>query len=125
MNKYLFLALLVGGILLGGCAQTGTETTTTTSSAVTTTTLAAATETVSISNFAFVPNNLEISVETIVVWTNNDSVTHTVTSTSGPASFNSGFLTLGGQYQHQFTVIGTYEYHCSLHTGMTGTITVR
>jgi plastocyanin len=59
-----------------------------------------------------------------VTVTNDDQVVHTWTSTSGPAAFNSGDLNPGSSYSVTFTVPGTYGYECSIHTFMTGTITV-
>jgi plastocyanin len=56
--------------------------------------------------------------------TNNDGVTHTFTSVSGPAAFNSGQLGKGASASVTFTKAGGYSYHCSIHTSMTGSITV-
>jgi plastocyanin len=62
-----------------------------------------------------------------VTWTNNDSSHHTVTSSTVPTgakSFNSGDIAPGGTFTYTFTVPGTYQYGCTYHTWMTGTITV-
>ena len=80
---------------------------------------------VTIQNFAFTPGSLTISVGDSVTWTNKDSTAHTATSTSGPASFNSGTLNPGAQFTFTFTTAGTYSYHCSFHPSMTATITVQ
>jgi plastocyanin len=43
----------------------------------------------------------------------------------GPSrELDSGNLSLGGVYQHRFTVSGTFAYHCIFHTPMTGTVHV-
>ncbi len=70
---------------------------------------------------------LVIGVNNTVTWTNNDSVHHTVTSTSAPAggSFNSGNMNAGATCTHTFSVAGTYQYDCVYHSWMTGTITVK
>jgi plastocyanin len=70
---------------------------------------------------------LVIGVNNTVVWTNNDSVHHTVTTTSAPAggSFNSGNMNPGATCTHTFTVAGTYQYYCVYHGWMTGTIVVK
>jgi len=63
-----------------------------------------------------------------VTWTNDDLSAHTVTSTSvpsGAATFNSGIISAGQTYTMTFTVPGTYEYDCSLHLWMKGTIVVK
>lgn len=70
---------------------------------------------------------LVIGVNNTVAWTNIDSTGHTVTSTSAPsgASFDSGNLNSGAKYTHTFAVPGTYQYKCSYHSQMTGTIVVK
>lgn len=77
----------------------------------------------------FVPDNITvvIGVNNTVTWTKNDTVAHTVTSTSvpsGAAAFNSGNMAVGTTFTYTFTVPGTYQYTCSYHPWMTGTITV-
>ena len=79
--------------------------------------------TVNIQYMTFSPGNLTVSVGTAVKWTNNDGVSHTVTSNDG-TSFDSGTLGAGSNYSHTFTTAGTFPYHCTIHTGMAGTITV-
>lgn len=70
---------------------------------------------------------LVLGVNSTVTWTNNDSVHHTVTTTSAPTggSFNSGNMDPGATCTHTFTVAGTYEYDCIYHSWMTGTIVVK
>ena len=85
---------------------------------------------VSIQNFAFSPNTITVVIgeNNTVTWTNMDSTTHTVTSTSVPSgaqSYNSGNLAPGGTFTNTFTVPGTYTYHCSIHTYMTGKVIVK
>jgi plastocyanin len=59
-----------------------------------------------------------------VIVTNRDQTVHTWTSTSGPGSWNSGDLNPGASFSFTFAAAGTYHYQCSIHTFMTGTITV-
>lgn len=68
-----------------------------------------------------------IGVNNTVTWTNNDSIHHTVTTTSAPVggSFNSGNMQPGVTCTHTFTVAGTYEYYCVYHSWMTGTVIVK
>ncbi len=69
-----------------------------------------------------------IGVNNTVEWTNNDTATHTVTSTSvpsGASSFDSGFVAQGGSFTYTFTTPGVYEYHCLIHPWMTGTVVVK
>ena len=78
--------------------------------------------TVTIANFAFSPATLTINVGSKVTWTNTDSVTHTVTSNNGV--FDSGDLAPNATFSYTFNTAGTFVYHCSIHTYMTGTVIV-
>jgi len=65
-----------------------------------------------------------VGVNNTVVWTNNDSVFHTVTATDG--SFNSGTIFSGQTWSHTFTQPGTYNYYfCQYHPWMKGTVIVK
>lgn len=78
---------------------------------------------VEIKNFAFAPSTLNVKVGDTVTWTNMDSASHTVTSDSG-GELASSSLSRGGTYSHTFTQAGTFEYHCSFHSGMSGKVIV-
>jgi plastocyanin len=88
-----------------------------------TTTIKQAANEVFIQGMAFSPQTLTVAVNTTVKWTNKDAVSHTATSNTG--LFDSGILGNGGWYSFQFTSTGTYQYHCSVHPGMMGTIIVQ
>ena len=80
---------------------------------------------IAIQNFAFNPQAITIKVGSTITWTDKDTTAHTVTSVSGPTSFNSGPLAApGGTFKFTFTQAGTYAYHCSIHPFMMATITV-
>jgi len=84
----------------------------------------------STSGLNFSPNSVTvvIGVNNTVMWTNDDLATHTVTSSSVPAgaqSFNDGSMGPGATFLVTFTVPGTYQYHCSIHSWMHGTIIVK
>lgn len=67
-----------------------------------------------------------IGVNNTVTWTNNDNLaSHTVTSTSGNGTINSGNMVLGATYTFTFTTPGTYDYYCVYHSWMTGVVVVR
>lgn len=78
---------------------------------------------VTISGFAFSPATLTIKVGTEVTWTNLDSVEHSVVSSSGN-ELNSPLIPQNGTYSHVFNTPGTYDYHCSIHLTMLGTIII-
>jgi plastocyanin len=84
---------------------------------------------------AYSPNPIQAKVGQTVVWTNDDSAFHTVTSgTVGAAdagkAFDSGLagptaLTAKGKtFEHTFDAAGEYPYFCTLHPAMVGTVTV-
>lgn len=78
-------------------------------------------------NTSFQPQQIEVPVGTTVIWTNQDSVAHTVTSGTrdNPTSlFDSGEIGAGATFSFTFTAPGTYPYHCTPHVGMDGTIVV-
>jgi plastocyanin len=80
--------------------------------------------TIDIKNYAFVPASTTVAVGTKVTWVNEDTVPHTVTTTSGPASFDSGQVAPGASYSAIFETAGTYSYYCADHPNMKATITV-
>jgi len=70
---------------------------------------------------------LVIGNNNTVTWTNDDSVHHTVNTSSAPtgAAFNSGNMNQGDTYTCTFTMPGTYQYYCVYHAWMTGVIVVK
>jgi len=70
---------------------------------------------------------LVVGVNNSVIWTNADSAPHTVTSSSvptGASAFDSGNMPAGAKFPYTFTTPGTYQYLCSYHSWMIGTIVV-
>ncbi|MCX6788941.1 MAG: cupredoxin family copper-binding protein [Candidatus Jorgensenbacteria bacterium] len=80
--------------------------------------------TVDIKNFSFNPGALTIKVGTKVTWTNNDSAPHTVTSSNTDGPLNSGTLTTGKSFSFTFSEIGSFDYYCTIHPMMKGSIKV-
>ena len=83
-------------------------------------------------NLTFDKPSLTISKGQEVCWQNLGTAFHTVTATSAvPADSNwtaAAFdhqLNPGLIVSHVFSTVGDYSYHCSIHAGMTGTISVR
>ena len=79
---------------------------------------------VAIKDDMFMPTSLAIKAGTTVTWTNDDSVPHTVTVTSGPVKFGSPTLQKGDTYSFTFTKAGTYSYYCAVHPSMTAKVVV-
>jgi plastocyanin len=86
----------------------------------------------SLTDTAYQPNPIQVSVGTTVTWTNNDSQPHTVTSGSNGQpdnKFNSSpnfspLLNPGQTFSFTFTQAGDYPYFCMLHPNMVGTVSV-
>jgi len=75
----------------------------------------------------YVPASVTVAKGGSVVWKNNDPVPHTVTATSWPSGasgFDSGNMDPNATYTVTFTVDGSYNYVCSYHPWMHGTVTV-
>lgn len=78
---------------------------------------------VTMQNNLFNPSTLIINKGDTVVWTNKDSVAHTVIGDSGgPASGN---IPANGIYNFEFNTVGIFSYHCSIHPTMIGSVDVR
>jgi plastocyanin len=77
---------------------------------------------VKIDNFTFAPKTLTVKAGTTVMWRNEDDIPHTVASST--RVFKSQPLDTEDQFSFTFTEPGSYEYFCSLHARMTGTIVV-
>ncbi|MEP6491135.1 MAG: plastocyanin/azurin family copper-binding protein [bacterium] len=81
------------------------------------------TNAVSVVNDAFTPANIQISAGTTVTWTlAANAVQHNVTFSDGVASAN---LNAGATYTRTFATAGTFSYHCTIHAGMNGSVTVK
>jgi plastocyanin len=79
---------------------------------------------VNMKNIEYVPKSVTAKVGQTVHWTNGDSVAHTVTSKSG-ASFDSGTMDPGAEFDFKVTKAGTINYVCQIHPNQTGTIVVQ
>jgi plastocyanin len=77
---------------------------------------------VKIDNFAFAPQRVVVNAGTTVIWINDDDIPHTVASSA--KLFKSNALDTKDKFSFTFTTAGAYEYFCSLHPHMTGTIVV-
>ena len=77
---------------------------------------------ISINNFAFVPATLTVPAGATVTWTNQDQEPHTVVA--GDGSFRSPGLGTGATYSYTFPTAGSFDYICSIHPFMHGTVVV-
>jgi amicyanin len=77
---------------------------------------------VTIENFKFAPQSLTVPVGTTVTWTNQDEEPHTVAAKDG--SFHSPALDSHQTFSYTFQAPGSYDYVCTIHPFMTGTVVV-
>jgi amicyanin len=78
--------------------------------------------TVKIDNFTFEPAILKVKAGATVTWINEDDIPHTVATTD--RKFKSKAMDTDENTAFTFTIPGSYEYFCTLHPHMRGTIVV-
>ena len=76
-----------------------------------------------IRDLKYLPARLEITAGTIVEWTNNDPLVHTVTADD--RSWDSGPIEPGKTFRRRFATAGTFAFHCTPHPFMKGVVVVR
>jgi plastocyanin len=107
MNKnFLFMGVLLvlGVVAVSGC------------------TTQYATNTITIQNTAFYPTTLNVKPGTTVTWINKDNETQNIVSNNGV--FDSGNLKTNQSYNYTFNQSGSYPFHSTINTNLTGTIIV-
>jgi plastocyanin len=76
---------------------------------------------------AYQPSPIQVSVGTTVTWTNNDAQPHTVNSgeNATPSGlFDSPIMAPQATFEYTFTEAGEVPYFCILHPNMVGTVSV-
>jgi plastocyanin len=84
-------------------------------------TMASTAGSIVLDNFSFTPRAITVPVGTTITWMNRDDVPHTIVS---EGNFKSPALDTDESYSRQFDSRGVYDYFCSLHPKMTGSISV-
>jgi plastocyanin len=79
--------------------------------------------TIKMQNIQFSPKDTTVKVGQKVTWTNDDNTDHNVTAESG-ADFKSKDFGNGATFSFTADKAGTINYVCTIHPGMTGTLTV-
>ncbi len=127
MKKRLFMGLVTIAVLVSGCFQPKANINTTiqqqggatptpmpVTPSPTPASVAKTTQiTINVKNFEFSPVTITISKRQTITWTNMDSVSHTITSTTG--DFDSGHISQGQTFSYTFNKAGTFEYSCTIH----------
>ncbi|MDB5282891.1 MAG: hypothetical protein JWO06_1966, partial [Bacteroidota bacterium] len=85
----------------------------------------AVSHTIQVADFSFTPptTNANVGDSIVFTWV---SGSHTTTSTSVPSgatSWNSPMNSNNSTFVYVLTTAGTYDFHCAIHSFMTGTIT--
>ena len=104
------LGLVAGALMLGAAAPAGSE------------------SGVTVQLFQFKPDQLEIKVGTRVAWTNQDDITHTVTSGTPEQRDGRFEVMLDGRGARGAVTLetpGIYPYFCNRHHSMRGEIRVK
>ena len=77
---------------------------------------------VTIQNSGFMPDTLRITTGTTVMWSNMDSMMHTITDAEG--MLDSGNIAPGMSFQYTFASMGTYNYYTMPNTMMKGGVVI-
>jgi plastocyanin len=128
MTRILLALCAVVALAAAGCGSSNSSSTSTgSSSSASTSTAAAASSgggvTIKMQNIAFDPKAVTVKVGQKVTWTNEDTVDHNVTSQSGETIKSDNFGK-GGTFSFTPKKAGTIKYVCTIHPGMTATLTV-
>jgi plastocyanin len=120
-----FLLVFVAVVALGAACSSDSKTTAASSTSSSSPAGAPATggTAVTIKDFKFGPDTLQVKVGATVTFTNADGQQHTATSDDSGA-FDAGAIDPAGSKDVTFDKAGTFTYHCSFHPFMHGTIEV-
>lgn len=77
---------------------------------------------VSIASFAFAPSPLTVAIGSTVTWSNDDGAPHALAFGDGASS---DLLLPGQRFTRSYAAAGSFDYVCSVHPYMRGTVTVR
>ena len=76
----------------------------------------------------YLPYDVSVATGATVLWSNDDSAAHTVSSGTIDAGltgvFDSGLFMAGGSFEFTFDTPGDYDYFCMVHPWMTGIVSV-
>ncbi|MDH3339912.1 MAG: PEFG-CTERM sorting domain-containing protein [Nitrosopumilus sp.] len=79
-------------------------------------------------NECYIPFSVTVHPKDKVIWSNDDSAAHTVTSgtpADGPdGNFDSSLFMAGTTFSHTFDTLGEYPYFCMVHPWMEGSVIV-
>ncbi|MDH3361780.1 MAG: PEFG-CTERM sorting domain-containing protein [Nitrosopumilus sp.] len=77
-------------------------------------------------NKCYIPSKITIHPGDKVVWSNDDTAAHTVTSgtpaNGSDGKFDSSLFMAGTTFSHTFDTLGEYPYYCIVHPWMIGSV---
>lgn len=83
---------------------------------------------VTMQNTSFSPKRITIKKGTTVKWINADAIRHNVVASNanntGGLPTENPLFGKGGTYSFTFETVGTFDYRCTPHPGMTGVVEV-
>ena len=79
---------------------------------------------VTMEGIKFNPANVTVKAGDTVTWTNKDSVGHDVTGDTFKSG-DPGGMQNGDTFTQTFDKKGKFDYVCTVHSGMTGSVTVK
>jgi plastocyanin len=126
MRRILLALCAVVALAAAGCGSSNSSSTSSGSSSATSTAAASSSGggvTIKMQNIAFDPKAVTVKVGQKVTWTNEDTVDHNVTSQSGETIKSDNFGK-GGTFSFTPKKAGKISYVCTIHPGMTATLTV-
>src|SRR5262245_26582191 len=87
------------------------------------------TQTIHMQSAAFSPANVTIQSGSSVTWVNDTATPHNITpnnpAQAGVWAAQNIPAQVGASFTNRFTTAGTFDYHCTIHAGMTGRIIVQ
>jgi plastocyanin len=112
-----FALVMLGSLSIVACGGAGYSSTAPNTPPVVTTS-------VEMRNTAFNPGVIQVSPGATVTFTNSDGFNHNVTFASASVTSIGDFAT-GSRTAVMPTAAGSYDYHCTIHPGMTGSVQVQ
>ena len=113
----------VVALAAAGCGSSDSSSTSSGSSSSTAASSSGGGVAIKMQNIAFDPKAVTVKVGQKITWTNDDSTDHNVTADSG-ADFKSDNIGKDATFEFTPDKAGTIKYECTIHPGMTGTLTV-
>jgi plastocyanin len=126
MTRILLALCAIVALAAAGCGSSNKSSTSSGSSSSASTAAASSSGggvAIKMQNIAFDPKAVTVKVGQKVTWTNDDQVDHNVTSQSGETIKSQNFGN-GATFSFTPTKAGKISYVCTIHPGMTATLTV-